>query len=41
VFAGAGAEVDGDHIGILTGGIFVGFCRQCGLVVAPCRIIKP
>jgi len=40
VFAGAGAEVDGDHIGILTGGIFVGFCRQCGLVVAPCRNIK-
>jgi len=39
VFAGAGAEVDGDHRGILTGGIFVGFCRRCGLVVTPCRNI--
>ena len=41
VLASAGAEVDGDHIGILTGGIFFGFCRRCGLVATPCRDIKP
>jgi hypothetical protein len=40
VFAGAGAEVDGDHLGILTGGVFVGFCRRCGLVATPCRDIR-
>jgi hypothetical protein len=40
VIAGAGAEVDGDHIGILTGGIFVGSCRKCGLVAMPCRNIR-
>ena len=40
VFAGADAEIDGDHTGLLVGGIFVGFCRKCGLVVAPCRNIR-
>jgi hypothetical protein len=40
VLASAGAEVDGDHVGILTGGIFVGFCRRCGLVATPCRDIR-
>jgi hypothetical protein len=40
VLAGTAAEVDGDHIGILTGGIFVGFCRRCGLVATPCRDIR-
>jgi hypothetical protein len=40
VLASTGAEVDGDHIGILTGGIFVGFCRRCGLVATPCRNIR-
>ena len=40
VFAGTAAEVDGDHIGILTGGIFVGFCKRCGLVATPCRDIR-
>ena len=40
VLAGAGAEVDGGHLGVLTGGVFVGFCRKCGLVAAPCRDIK-
>ncbi len=40
VFAGAGAEVDSNHIGLFTGGVFVGFCRRCGLVVTPCQYIK-
>jgi hypothetical protein len=40
VLASTGAEVDGDHIGILTGCIFVGFCRRCGLVATPCRDIR-
>jgi hypothetical protein len=40
VLASASAEVDGDHIGILTGGIFVGFCKICRLVATPCRNIR-
>jgi len=38
--ASASAEMDGDHIGILTGGIFIGFCKICGLVATPCRNIR-
>jgi len=40
VLASAGAKVDGDHVGIFTGGIFVGFCRRCGLVATSCRDIR-
>lgn len=38
--AEAGGPIDNVHIGVLIGNIFAGYCKMCGLVVAPCRSIK-
>ncbi|ABP50536.1 MULTISPECIES: helix-turn-helix domain-containing protein [Pyrobaculum] len=37
----AGSEyIDAVHKGAVVGGVFVGYCKRCGLVVAPCPLIK-